>query len=173
MVKVLRSASVDGSSRASPASVGSAATARLLVVVTGVPGTGKSTVADAVGQLLGAAVFAHDWAMSGLRPYPELQQALDVMDPRGHRVVGWSILRALARSELRRDRPVVLEGVARGEEIVLCRHLADEEGGPMLLVATECSDVDLRGSRDDNARSLAGLGSCDPSASRLGGTCGR
>src|SRR5580700_5002270 len=81
---------------------------RLLVVVTGVPGSGKSTVVRAAAQMLGAAVLAHDWAMSGLRPYPELQQVLDVMDPLGHRAVGWSILRAIAQSELRRDRPVVL-----------------------------------------------------------------
>jgi hypothetical protein len=37
--------------------------------------------------------------------------------------------------EMRRDRPVVLDGVARGEEIALCRQLADEEGGPKLLLA--------------------------------------
>lgn len=72
--------------------------------MTGVPGTGKSTVADAVGQL-----------------------------------------------------PAVLEGVARGEEIALCRQLADEEGRPMLLVATECSDVDLHRRRTEGRqRSIPG-----------------
>ena len=59
--------------------------------MTGLPGTGKSTAADAAGAHLGAAVLAHDWAMSGLRPYPELQRALDTIDF-GHRQVGWSIL---------------------------------------------------------------------------------
>jgi predicted kinase len=119
----------------------------LLVLVTGVPGTGKSRVADAAGRHLGAAVFAHDWAMSGLRPYPQIQEALDAMEPPGHRAVGWSILAALARSELRRGRSVVLDGVARSEEIDLCRHLANEEAARMLLVATECSDVDLHRQR--------------------------
>src|SRR5580692_9628438 len=105
----------------------------VLVLVTGLPGTGKSTVADAVAGLLGTAVLAHDWAMSGLRPYPELQAALDHMTPPGHRAVGWSILRALARAQLRQGSSVVLDGVARLPEIGDCRHLADEEGAQMIL----------------------------------------
>jgi predicted kinase/ribosomal protein S18 acetylase RimI-like enzyme len=139
------------------ASDGSYAARHLLVLVTGVPGTGKSRVADAAGQQLAASVLAHDWAMSGLRPYPGLQQALDVMDPSGHRVVGWSILCALARSELRRDRSVVLDGVARREEIDLCRRLANEEGSRLLLVATECSNLDLHRQRvEGRQRSIPG-----------------
>ena len=85
----------------------------LLVLVTGLPGTGKSTMADVAAVAFGAPVLGHDWAMSGLRPYPELQTALDAMGLRGHRGVGWSILSALARSQLRHGRPVVLDGVAR------------------------------------------------------------
>ncbi len=45
----------------------------VLVLVTGLPGTGKSSVADVVASELNAAVLAHDWAMSALRPYPELR----------------------------------------------------------------------------------------------------
>ena len=85
----------------------------LLVLVTGLPGTGKSTMAEIASRELGAPVLGHDWAMSGLRPYPEMQRALDAMDPPGHRGVGWSLLWALARSQLRRGSSVVLDGVAR------------------------------------------------------------
>ena len=35
------------------------------------------------GRILGAPVLGHDWAMSGLRPYPELQEALDRMGLQG------------------------------------------------------------------------------------------
>jgi predicted kinase len=92
--------------------------------------------------------------MSGLRPYPELQQALDAMDPPGHRGLGWSILGALARSELRRGRSVVLDGVARSEEIGLFRHLADQETARLVLIATECSDVDLHRQRVEGRQRL-------------------
>jgi hypothetical protein len=66
--------------------------------------------------------------MSGLRPYPDLQKVLDDMQPVGHGPVGWSILHALARSELRRGRSVVLDGVARAGEIERSGQLALEEG---------------------------------------------
>ena len=128
----------------------------MLVLVTGLQGTGKSTVADAAGAHLGAAVLAHDWAMSGLRPYPELQRALDAIDA-GHRRVGWSILGALARSELRRRRDVVLDGVARAPEIARCRELAAEEGARLVLVVTDCADATLhRGRVEGRRRAIPG-----------------
>lgn len=118
-----------------------------LALVTGLPGTGKSTMADVAASELGAAVLAHDWAMSGLRPFPEMQKALDAMGRRGHRGVGWSILFALARSELRRGRPVVLDGVARAPEVAEARALAEEEGVPSLVVLTECSVAEMHRDR--------------------------
>ncbi len=89
----------------------------LLVLVTGVPGTGKSTVAEQAAARLGCTVLGHDWVMSGLRPYAELQRALDGMRPPGHGVVGWSVLSALARSEIRQCASVVLDGVARAPRL--------------------------------------------------------
>jgi hypothetical protein len=117
------------------------------VLVTGLPGTGKSTMADVAAATLGAPVVGHDWAMSGLRPYPEVQEALDVMGLRGHRGVGWSILWALARSQLRRRQSVVLDGVARAPEVAGTRALARDEGVPGFVVMTECSDSEVHRSR--------------------------
>jgi predicted kinase len=118
-----------------------------LVLVTGLPGTGKSTVAGATAEVLGAAVLVHDWAMSGLRPYQELQDALDAMEPSGHRVVGWSILNALAAAQLRAGRSVVLDGVARPSEIAAGRGTAQREDSRMVMIATQCSDRALHRSR--------------------------
>jgi predicted kinase len=120
-----------------------------LVVVTGVQGTGKSTVADAAAEVLGSSVLSHDWAMSGLRPYPQLQAALDAMDPPGHGPVGWSVLFALARAELRWGRSVVVDGVARRREMALARKLAAEEGASMLVIETTCTDPGLHRRRID------------------------
>jgi predicted kinase len=118
-----------------------------VVLVTGLQGTGKSTMADVAATELGAAVLGHDWAMSGLRPFPEVRAALDAMGGRGHRGVGWSILWALARAELRRGRPVVLDGVARAPEVAAARALAQEEGVPILVVLTECSVAEIQRDR--------------------------
>jgi predicted kinase len=119
----------------------------LLVLVTGLPGTGKSTMADVAARFLGAPVLGHDWAMSGLRPYPEIQEVLDEMGLRGHRGVGWSLLWALARSQLRRGSPVVLDGVARDPEVEGTRLVADEEGARSLVVTTACADPVVHRSR--------------------------
>lgn len=115
----------------------------LLVLATGLQGTGKSTVADAVAQRLNAAVLAHDWAMSGLRPFKEIQAVLDDIGWSGHRTVGWSILNALARPQLRAGRSVVLDGVARAPEIESCQSTADSEAARLILIETHCSDVGL------------------------------
>jgi hypothetical protein len=56
-------------------------------------------VAEAIAGLLGAPVLAHDWAMSALRPYPEVQSALD-RTPMGHRVVGWATFAACSQRRL-------------------------------------------------------------------------
>jgi predicted kinase len=74
------------------------------------------------------------------------------MGLRGHRGVGWSILWALARSQLRRGHPVVLDGVARAAEVAGTRALAREEGAPSLVVMTECSDLALHRSRIEGRR---------------------
>jgi predicted kinase len=121
----------------------------VLILVTGLQGTGKSTVAGIAANLLGAPLIAHDWAMSGLRPFPEVQAALDTMEPPGHGRVGWSLLRALAQSQLRRGSSTVLDGVARAPQVEALRLLAAEEGVRFLAVMTECSDPELHRSRVD------------------------
>jgi hypothetical protein len=100
-------------------------------------------MADVAATELGAPLLGHDWAMSGLRPYSEVQAALDAMGQRGHHGVGWSILWALARSQLRRGLPVVLDGVARSPEVEGMRAVAEEEGLPSLVVLTQCPDAEL------------------------------
>ncbi|MGA2835542.1 MAG: NUDIX domain-containing protein [Acidimicrobiales bacterium] len=124
----------------------------LLVLVTGLQGTGKSTVAGLAAEMLGAPLIAHDWAMSGLRPFPAVEAAMDTMEPPGHGLVGWSLLRALARSQLRRGSSVVLDGVARAPQVEELRELAQEEGAQLIVVMTECSDPVLHRLRVDGRR---------------------
>jgi predicted kinase len=121
----------------------------VLVLVTGLQGSGKSTVAGIAANLLSAPLIAHDWAMSGLRPFAELQTALDAMEPPGHGRVGWSLLRALAQCQLRRGSSAVLDGVARAPQVEVLRLLATEEGARFLVIMTECSDPELHRSRVD------------------------
>jgi predicted kinase len=118
-----------------------------VVLITGLPGTGKSTMAEVAGRTLAAPVLGHDWAMSGLRPFAEVQEALDAMGRRGHRGVGWSLLWALARSQLRMGSSVVLDGVARDPEVEGTRAVAAEEGAASLVVMTTCRNAELHRAR--------------------------
>ena len=124
----------------------------LLVLVTGLPATGKSTMAEVAARELRSALLGHDWAMSGLRPYPEVQDALDEMGLRGHRGVGWSIIWALARAQMRMGSAVVLDGVARDREVAGTRLVAAEEGAPSLVVMTRCADPDVHRARVEGRR---------------------
>ena len=74
------------------------------------------------------------------------------MELSGHRVVGWSILTALAQSQLRADASVVLDGVARSPEIARCREVVRDEDGIFVLVTTLCSDRALHQSRVEGRR---------------------
>ena len=148
--------------------------APILVLVTGLQGTGKSTVAGMVAKLLGAPLMDHDWAMSGLRPFPEVEATLDAMDPPGHGRVGWSLLEAMAQSHLRRGSSVVLDGVARAPQVEALRLLAAETGSSVLvghdrmLGSRAPSSSDRRTGSRHSRVVRARLGSCRAVAPELG-----
>jgi predicted kinase len=114
-----------------------------IVVVTGPPGTGKSTLASAAASMIGAPVLGWDWVMAGLTPFDPVQQALASLDHDSHRRVGWSILRSLAVAQGRDGRSSVLDGCARKNEVDTTRVVAAEHGLGCTVVTTWCSDSAL------------------------------
>ena len=128
-----------------------------LVLLTGAPGTGKSTLASAAGAHLGAAVLGWDWVMASMTRFAELQATFRGMQPEPYIDIGWSIMWNLATAQLRDGRSAVLDGLARPAQVTRTRELAADEGATCIVVATVCSDVGLHRARiEGRTRAIPG-----------------
>jgi predicted kinase len=119
----------------------------VLVLVTGLQGTGKSTIAERCADMLDAPVFAWDWVMAAMTPFERLRETLEALDRPTYRAVGWAVMWQLSRAQLQRGRSVVLDGLARADEVTQTRSLAGEHGVECLVVLTTCDDPDLQRTR--------------------------
>lgn len=115
----------------------------VLVLVTGLQGTGKSTIADRVAGALAAPVLAWDWMMGALTPFEPVQSALGALDRVTYRAVGWALMLQTARAQLQLGLSVVLDGMAGGDEVRAVRELARACGVRSLVVLTTCDDPEI------------------------------
>lgn len=117
-----------------------------LVVLSGLPGTGKSEVAEAIGARLRAPVFSKDWVEA-----PLLQSGLVPREQLG--ALGYDLLTALANRQLMLRQSVVLDSVASTESIrSRWRDLARTHSAGWYVIECVCSDSDTHRSRMDGRR---------------------
>jgi predicted kinase len=129
----------------------------MVVLCTGPPCSGKSTLAEGVAGILGAPVLGWDWAMAGLTWCEPIQATLRSLDRTDHRHVGWSVLANLAEAQLRHGRSVVLDGVARAEHVAMIRERAQRHQARSLVVLTSCTDRErLRARVERRRRAIPG-----------------
>ncbi|HJS82663.1 MAG TPA: AAA family ATPase [Nitrososphaera sp.] len=114
------------------------------IVVSGLPGTGKSTLAEALGKDLGISVFAKDWLeaallRSKLKPTEEEK-------PLGF--AGYELLTVLAERQLMLGQSVILDSVAASQSIRRTwSQLAEQYEADCLVIECICSDETLHRSR--------------------------
>ena len=118
---------------------------RLLIPETPVdlaPGTSM-----VVNVTANAPVLAWDWVMASLTPFERVQETLEALHRQTYRAVGWAVMWQLSRAQLQRSMSVVLDGLARSDEVTTTRALAREHGAECIVVLTTCDDPELHRSR--------------------------
>lgn len=109
--------------------------------MSGLPGVGKSALADAIGRALGATVLSVDPIEAAL-----WQAGIARDQPTG--VAAYQVADVLAREQIRLGGAVVIDAV-NGVEIARAqwRAIAADFDVPLRIVEVVCSDIDLHRSR--------------------------
>jgi predicted kinase len=115
-----------------------------LIVFSGLPGTGKSTLAEAIGRDLGIPVFAKDWLeatllRSGLKSSGE-EKSLGF--------AGYELLTVLAERQLMLGQSAILDSVAASHSIRRSWHkFSDDYEADWRVIECICSDDKLHRAR--------------------------
>jgi predicted kinase len=125
-----------------------------LIIYSGLPGTGKSILAEAMGRELSIPVFAKDWLEATL-VRSELQPA---RKEKSLGFAGYELLTTLAERQLMLGQSVILDSVAAPKTI---RHtwkqLSDQYNADWYVIECICSDESLHRSRlKDRQRGIPG-----------------
>jgi predicted kinase len=112
-----------------------------VVSVSGVPCTGKTTLARAIGELLDAVVFSRDPLMKVLATDKIPLQSKPKKGIKGVGMLGYELQGALLNEQLGMRRSVVRECVAPPETRARWNDIAEAHGAR--FVDTVCSDEEL------------------------------
>ncbi len=126
----------------------------VVAVFVGLPGTGKSTMAELTAHTLGAPAFAGDWLLGALKPAAE---ALAQLDRVTYLALYRSLLTSLITRQLILGQSAVLDCLAPDDVLEQWQVLAEDHGADFRVIECVCSDAALHRSRvEGRVRNIPG-----------------
>ena len=125
-----------------------------LVIFSGLPGAGKSTLAEAIGRKFGFPVFAKDWLEATL----VRSELMPTRQEKSLGFAGYELLTMLAGRQLMLGQSVILDSVAASQTIRRTwQQLSDQFGADWYVIECICSDESFHRSRlQDRKRNIPG-----------------
>jgi predicted kinase len=114
-----------------------------VVVFTGLPGTGKSTLAEHVARSIHAPAFASDWLLGALKPHG----VLDRLDRPTFLAMDYSLLNTLVTRQLMLGQSAVIDCLVNDDIALQWHDNAARYNSRLLIVECVCTDIDLHRSR--------------------------
>jgi predicted kinase len=114
-----------------------------VVVFTGLPGTGKSTLAELVASRIGAPAFAGDWLLGALAPHG----ILDDLDRGALLSLYYDLLGMLVTRQLLLGQSAVVDCLLDDAVAARWREIAARFDASLVIVECVCSDTDLHRQR--------------------------
>lgn len=107
-----------------------------VVAFTGLPGTGKSTLADRLGHTTRTPVFAGDWLLGALAPHGVLTGlARETLT-----AVHGSLLQSLTTRQFMLNQDAIIDGILTDSDLATWQLLADIHGARLYVIECVCSD---------------------------------
>jgi predicted kinase len=110
---------------------------RQVIIFTGLPGTGKSTLAEQVARMVGAPAFAGDWLMGALKP---AHAALATLDGSDYEAAWFGLLRTLVTRQLMLGQSAIVDDVVSESQAALWRETAARYSASLHVIECICSD---------------------------------
>lgn len=108
-----------------------------VIIFTGLPGTGKSTLAEQVARTVSAPAFAGDWLMGALKP---AHAALGRLARPEYEAAWFSLLRTLVTRQLMLGQSAVVDDLVSAGQVALWHETAAGFSARLFLVECVCSD---------------------------------
>jgi predicted kinase len=122
--------------------------AQTVVVLTGLPGTGKSTLADLLARRTGSPAFAGDWLLGALAPHG----ILDDVDRPTLLAAYYDLLGSLVTRQLLLGQSAVVDCVLDEPVLATWRENVGRHVGRLVVVECVCSDETLHRRRLEGRR---------------------